>query len=66
MAALATGAVTIHHDGVVTAAAIHGGFLQIYKNSVTLLTDSAALTVGGVEVARRSAATLRDGSLEEV
>ncbi|MEN8239530.1 MAG: ATP synthase F1 subunit epsilon, partial [Actinomycetota bacterium] len=36
MAALATGAVTIHHDGKVTAAGIHGGFLQIYKNHVTL------------------------------
>jgi len=65
MAALATGAVTIHHEGTVTAAAIHGGFLQIYKNSVTLLTDSAELTEGGVEEARRTAATLRDGSLEE-
>jgi F-type H+-transporting ATPase subunit epsilon len=62
MAALATGAVTIHHDGKVTAAGIHGGFLQIFKNQVTLLTDSARLTEGGLEQARETAAALRDGS----
>ena len=62
MAALATGAVTIHHDGKLTAAGIHGGFLQIFKNQVTLLTDSAKLTEGGLEQARETAAALRDGS----
>jgi F-type H+-transporting ATPase subunit epsilon len=62
MAALATGAVTIHHDGKVTAAGIHGGFLQIFKNQVTLLTDSARLTEGGLDQARKAAAALRDGS----
>jgi F-type H+-transporting ATPase subunit epsilon len=62
MAALATGAVTIHHDGTVTAAGLHGGFLQIFKNQVTLLTDSAQLTEGGLEAARETAAALRDGS----
>ena len=62
MAALATGAVTIHHDGKVSAAGIHGGFLQIFKNQVTLLTDSAQLTEGGLEQARETAATLRDGT----
>lgn len=62
MAALATGAVTIHHDGRVTAAGMHGGFLQIFKNQVTLLTDSAKLTEGGLEEARETAAALRDGS----
>ncbi len=60
MAALATGAVTIHHDGKVTAAGIHGGFLQIFKNQVTLLTDSAKLTEGGLEAARETAAALRE------
>ena len=64
MAALATGAVTIHHNGKVTAAGIHGGFLQIFKNQVTLLTDSAKLTEGGLEAARKTAAALRDGSEE--
>jgi F-type H+-transporting ATPase subunit epsilon len=62
MAALATGAVTIHHGDTVTAAGLHGGFLQIFKNQVTLLTDSAQLTEGGIEAARVTAATLRDGS----
>ena len=62
MAALATGAVTIHHDGAVTAAGIHGGFLQIYKNQVTLLTDRAELTDGGLEAARETARSLRAAS----
>ncbi len=62
MAALATGAVTIHHDGGVTAAGIHGGFLQIFKNQVTLLTDSAKLTEGGLEEARETAAALRESA----
>jgi F-type H+-transporting ATPase subunit epsilon len=62
MAALATGAVTIHHGDTVTAAGLHGGFLQIFKNQVTLLTDSAQLTEGGLEAARVTAAALRDGS----
>ncbi len=64
MAALATGAVTIHHGGTVTAAGIHGGFLQIYKNQVTLLTDSAKLTEGGLEAARETAAALRDDATD--
>ena len=62
MAALATGAVTIRHGDTITAAGIHGGFLQIFKNQVTLLTDSAELTEGGIEAARETAAALRDGS----
>ncbi len=64
MAALATGAVTIHHDGTVTSAGIHGGFLQIFKNQVTLLTDSAKLTEGGIEAARETAAALRDDATD--
>lgn len=65
MAALATGAVSIHHDGAVTAAGIHGGFLQIYKNQVTLLTDRAELTEGGLEEARQTARVLRESADEE-
>ena len=60
MAALATGAVSIHHEGRVTTAGIHGGFLQIYRNQVTLLTDRAELTEGGLEEAREAARALRD------
>ena len=59
MAALATGAVVVHHDDGVTSAGVHGGFLQIYRNSVTLLTDWATITDGGLEEAREAAAALR-------
>ncbi len=65
MAALATGAVTIHHDDGVTSAGIHGGFLQIYRNQVTLLTDRAELTEGGLEEAREAARALRDAGSED-
>lgn len=59
MAALATGAIQIHHDGQITSAGIHGGFLQIYRNTVTLLTDWAKMTEGGLEAAREAAVELR-------
>ena len=59
MAALATGAVQVHHDGGVISAGLHGGFLQIYRNQVTLLTDRAEITEGGREDALRLAAELR-------
>ena len=65
MAVLATGAVTIHHGDTVTSAGLHGGFLQIFKNQVTLLTDSAKLIEGGLDAAREAAAALRDGSSAE-
>ena len=60
MAALATGAVVVHHEDGVTSAGLHGGFLQIFRNEVTLLTDWARLTEGGLEEAREAAAALRD------
>ncbi len=59
MAALATGAVQVHHDGGITSAGLHGGFLQIHHNTVTLLTDWARMTEGGLEEAREAAADLR-------
>ena len=65
MGALATGAVQIHHEGGVTSAGIHGGFLQIFRNEVTLLTDWARLTDGGLEEAREAAAALRDEDAAE-
>lgn len=65
MAALATGAVTINHAEGVTSAGLHGGFLQIFRNTVTLLTDRAELTEGGLEEARRAAAALRQAEAEE-
>ena len=59
MAALATGAVVVHHEDGITSAGLHGGFLQIFRNEVTLLTDWARLTNGGLEEAREAAAALR-------
>jgi F-type H+-transporting ATPase subunit epsilon len=60
MSALATGAVEIHGtDGVVTTVGIHGGFLQIFQNQVTLLTDRAEITEGGRDDALRLAAELQ-------
>lgn len=56
MAALATGPVQITDaDDEVTTIGIHGGFLQIYSNKVTLLTDRAEKTEGGREEALRLA-----------
>ena len=40
-------------------AGIHGGFLQIYSNRVTLLTDRAEMTEGGREEALRLAEELK-------
>ena len=65
MAALATGAVQVHHDGGITSAGLHGGFLQIYRNTVTLLTDWARMTKSGLEEAREAAAELRAEVEEE-
>ena len=41
MAALATGAVVIHHEDGVTSAGVHGGFLQIANDEVKVLADAA-------------------------
>ena len=65
MAALATGAVVVHHEDGVTSAGLHGGFLQIFRNEVNLLTDWARLTEGGLEEAREAAAALREEDSQE-
>ena len=46
MAALATGPTQIHTGDEVITLAIHGGFLQIFRNEVTLLTDRAEIAAG--------------------
>ncbi len=47
MAALATGTTVIHPvDGDEVTVALHGGFLQIFRNEVTLLTDRAEIAEG--------------------
>ena len=60
MSALATGAVEVHGiDGVKTTVGIHGGFLQLFNNQVTLLTDRAEITEGGRDEALRLAEELK-------
>ncbi|NNC75268.1 MAG: ATP synthase F1 subunit epsilon [Acidimicrobiia bacterium] len=58
MAALATGPVAIHTEDVVVSAGVHGGFLQIFEETVTLLTDRAEITEGSHEEALRVAREL--------
>lgn len=56
MAALATGSTVIHPvGGSPVTIALHGGFLQIFQNEVTLLTDRAEIAEGDVEQARELA-----------
>jgi len=59
MAALATGSTVIHPvDGSPVTVALHGGFLQIFQNEVTLLTDRAQIAEGDVDEARELAREL--------
>ena len=59
MAALQTGAVVIDsEEGGRTTIGVHGGFLQVLDNRVTLLTDRATLAEGGREEAARAAEAL--------
>jgi len=65
MAALATGPVEIKDaDDEVTTIGIHGGFLQIYANTVTLLTDRAGTTAGGREQALQLAEELKRAAMK--
>lgn len=60
MAALATGAVIIEHAQERTVIGVHGGFLQVLANQVTLLTDRAQIAEGGRDEATRLAEELRE------
>lgn len=64
MAALETGAVMIEAGSERTTIGVHGGFLQILDNQVTLLTDRATLAEGGREEAVRMAEGLADQESE--
>lgn len=46
MAALATGAVVIESGNQRTTVGVHGGFMQILNNQVTLITDRAQISTG--------------------
>ena len=62
LAALTTGAVIVEHGSERTTIGVHGGFLQVFKNQVTLLTDRAQVTTGTKEEAAEVAESLREGS----
>ncbi len=59
MAALTTGAVIVEHGSSKTTIGVHGGFLQVLANQVTLLTDRAQIAEGGREDAAAVAEGLR-------
>ena len=62
MAALSAGPVLIDHDGDQrTTIAVHGGFMQVVENRVTLLTDRARITAGDRAEAAEEALRLDDG-----
>ncbi len=66
MAALATGSTVIHPvGGDPITIALHGGFLQIFQNEVTLLTDRAEISEGDAEQARELAEQLASAEAEE-
>lgn len=59
MGALVTAAVHIEGaDGKKTTIAVHGGFIQVLDNQVTLLTDRAEIVEGDANEARLAAAAL--------
>ena len=58
MAAIATGAVEIQAGDERIRIGVHGGFLQVFENSVTLLTDRATLVEGDTRAAREAARAL--------
>jgi F-type H+-transporting ATPase subunit epsilon len=63
LASLVTSAVEVEGvDGSRTIIGVHGGFLQVLANQVTLLTDRAQITQGTKEDAVRVATELAEGS----
>jgi F-type H+-transporting ATPase subunit epsilon len=65
MASLVTSAVVIEaEDGTRTSIGVHGGFLQVLKNQVTLLTDRAQIASGDRQQALAVAQDLRAGAEE--
>lgn len=58
MAALGTGVAEVEHADGRTSIALHGGFLQIFRNQVTLLSDRAEVSESSE--ARELAETLKE------
>ncbi len=62
LAALTTGAVIVEHGSSKTTIGVHGGFLQVLNNQVTLLTDRAQISTGSKEDAADLAQSLQAGA----
>lgn len=61
MGALVTGPVTVEDEaGDRTTIGVHGGFIQVLNNKVTLITDRAQIAEGGKEEAAQLAEELAD------
>jgi F-type H+-transporting ATPase subunit epsilon len=59
LASLVTSAVEVEgSDGSRTVIGVHGGFLQVLRNQVTLLTDRAQISAGTKEDGAQLATTL--------
>ena len=66
MAALATGSTVITAEGGEhISVAIHGGFLQILSNEVTLITDRAEIADGDRRAAAQLAESLAAADVDE-
>lgn len=68
LASLVTSAVAIEGaDGSKTTVGVHGGFLQVLNNQVTLLTDRAQIAEGGRQEAVKVSEELKaEAEAEEV
>jgi F-type H+-transporting ATPase subunit epsilon len=62
LAALRTGAVIVEHGNDRTTIGVHGGFLQVLENQVTLLTDRAQVSEGGRDAAADLAKSLAEAA----
>jgi F-type H+-transporting ATPase subunit epsilon len=62
LAALRTGAVIVEHGNDRTTIGVHGGFLQVLGNQVTLLTDRAQISQGGRDEAADLAQSLAEAA----
>ncbi len=65
MAALATGAVVIEHGNERTTVGVHGGFMQVLDNQVTLITDRAQVATGDKDDAAELAGRLEAAAAED-
>ena len=66
MGALVTGVVVVETEsGERVNIGVHGGFIQVLNNQVTLITDRAEITEGDRDEAREVADRLAEAELEE-